>query len=61
VTKRRDQLSDAALLAAVATSDGAAFAEIYRRHIPTVIAFLVRQTGDLDLAATSPPRCFQRR
>ena len=52
------QASDGDLLRATRTGDGAAFAMFYRRHLPRVMAFLLRETGDreasADLAATEP-------
>lgn len=42
--------SDEALLTA-AREDGDAFAELYRRHAPRILAFLVRRAGDAELAA----------
>ncbi len=47
----RQQSSDAALLAAIASRDGAAFAVFYRRHLPTVLAYLMRETRDPEAAA----------
>jgi RNA polymerase sigma factor (sigma-70 family) len=41
---------DAALLAATARGDREAFAVFYRRHLSAVVAFLVRETGDRELA-----------
>ena len=38
--------TDGELLAAVVAGDGAAFATFYRRHLPTVVGFLLRETGD---------------
>lgn len=43
--------ADAELLAAVAQRDGAAFSTFYRRHLAEVLAYLVRETGDSELAA----------
>ena len=41
---------DAALLAASAAGDRAAFATLYRRHLGPVVGFLVIETGDRELA-----------
>jgi RNA polymerase sigma factor (sigma-70 family) len=50
-----DRSSDSELLSAIAARDGAAFSTFYRRHLPTVLAFLMRETRDPeavgDLAA----------
>ena len=50
--------SDADLLAAIAGCDGAAFAAFYRRHLPPVLAYLVRQTGDPETAADLAAEVF---
>ena len=52
------QGSDAALLAAIAGRDGAAFAVFYRRHLPTVLAFLIRETRDREAAADLAAEVF---
>ncbi len=54
----RRQWSDAALLAAIAGRDGAAFAVFYRRHLPTVLAFLIRETRDREAAADLAAEVF---
>jgi RNA polymerase sigma factor (sigma-70 family) len=46
----RVSVDDAALLAGSARGDREAFALFYRRHLPAVVAFLVRETGDRELA-----------
>ena len=43
---RDAQRTDGELLSAVVAGDGASFATFYRRHLPTVVAFLLRETGD---------------
>ncbi len=50
---REDRTSwpDEELLAAVAQRDGTAFSAFYRRHLAEVLAYLVRETGDSELAA----------
>ena len=45
-SRDRRQWSDSALLSAIAARDGTAFAVFYRRHLPAVLAFLLRETGD---------------
>lgn len=47
----RSNWADADLLTAVAARDGAAFSAFYRRHLAEVLAYLVRETGDTELAA----------
>jgi RNA polymerase sigma factor (sigma-70 family) len=49
--RNRRQWSDTALLAAIAARDGAAFAVFYRRHLPAVLAFGIRETRDREVAA----------
>jgi hypothetical protein len=50
--------TDGELLAAVASGDGAAFAVFYRRHLPAVVAFLVRETGDREVSADLAAEVF---
>jgi RNA polymerase sigma factor (sigma-70 family) len=50
--------TDGELLAAVASGDGAAFAEFYRRHLPAVVGFLVRETGDREVSADLAAEVF---
>jgi RNA polymerase sigma-70 factor (ECF subfamily) len=54
----RAGLGDAELLAAVAARDGAAFSAFYRRHLAEVLAYLVRETGDSELAADLAAEVF---
>lgn len=49
---------DATLLAASAKGDRAAFAMFYRRHLPAVVGFLLRQSGDRELAADLAAEVF---
>jgi RNA polymerase sigma-70 factor (ECF subfamily) len=49
---------DTELLAAVAERDGAAFSAFYRRHLAEVLAYLVRETGDSELAADLAAEVF---
>ncbi|MHB1567770.1 MAG: RNA polymerase sigma factor [Solirubrobacteraceae bacterium] len=44
-------MDDAELLAATVRGDADAFAVLYRRHLPRVLAFGLRATGDAELAA----------
>ena len=50
--------SDAGLLAAIAARDGAAFAVFYRRHVPVVLAYLMRETRDPEAAADLTAEVF---
>jgi len=50
--------SDGELLAAVTARDGRAFATFYRRHLPDVVRFLVRETGDREVAADLAAEVF---
>ncbi|MFZ0976212.1 MAG: sigma-70 family RNA polymerase sigma factor [Solirubrobacteraceae bacterium] len=50
--------SDGELLAAVVAGDGAAFATFYRRHLPTVVGFLLRETGDREATADLTAEVF---
>jgi RNA polymerase sigma factor (sigma-70 family) len=58
--RRDDRASwaDADLLAAVAERDGGAFSAFYRRHLAEVLAYLVRETGDVELAADLAAEVF---
>ena len=56
--RNRRQWSDTALLAAIASRDGAAFAVFYRRHLPAVLAFLIRETRDREVAADLAAEVF---
>ena len=49
---------DAALLAASAAGDRGAFAAFYRRHLAAVLGFLLRETGDRELAADLAAEVF---
>jgi RNA polymerase sigma factor (sigma-70 family) len=50
--------TDGELLAAVASGDGTAFAVFYRRHLPAVVGFLVRETGDREVSADLAAEVF---
>lgn len=52
------QLSDAALLSAIAERDGTAFAVFYRRHVATVLAYLMRETRNSETAADLAAEVF---
>jgi RNA polymerase sigma-70 factor (ECF subfamily) len=49
---------DAELLSAIAARDGAAFAAFYRRHVPAVLAYLLRETHDPEAAADLAAEVF---
>jgi RNA polymerase sigma factor (sigma-70 family) len=57
VVRRDDPRSDEDLLAATAT-DPEAFAAFYRRHLRSVLAYLVHRTGRRDLAADLAAETF---
>jgi RNA polymerase sigma factor (sigma-70 family) len=50
--------TDGELLAAVVSGDGAAFAAFYRRHLPGVVGYLVRETGDREVSADLAAEVF---
>jgi RNA polymerase sigma factor (sigma-70 family) len=50
--------TDGELLTAVVDGDGAAFATFYRRHLPTVVGFLLRETGDREATADLTAEVF---
>lgn len=50
--------SDRELLQAIARCDGEAFTVFYRRHLPRVVAYLVHETGDRELAADLAAEVF---
>jgi RNA polymerase sigma factor (sigma-70 family) len=56
--RNREDWSDAALLAAIASRDGGAFAVFYRRHVPMVLAYLLRETRDRETAADLAAEVF---
>jgi RNA polymerase sigma-70 factor (ECF subfamily) len=49
---------DERLLSAVAGRDGQAFAAFYRRHLPAVLRFMLRETGDREVAADLAAEVF---
>jgi len=56
--RNRRLWSDSALLSAIDARDGAAFGVFYRRHLSTVLAFLVRETRDPEAAADLAAEVF---
>ena len=50
--------TDGELLAAVVAGDGSAFATFYRRHLPTVVRFVLRETGDREASADLTAEVF---
>lgn len=52
------QRTDGELLAAVVAGDAAAFATFYRRHLPGVVGFLLRETGDREATADLTAEVF---
>ncbi|MGH2887760.1 MAG: RNA polymerase sigma factor [Solirubrobacteraceae bacterium] len=56
--RNRRQWSDSALLSAISARNGAAFAVFYRRHLPAVLAFLLRETRDREAAADLAAEVF---
>jgi RNA polymerase sigma factor (sigma-70 family) len=56
--RNRQVWPDAALLAAIARRDGASFAVFYRRHVSTVLAYLMRETRDPEAAADLAAEVF---
>jgi RNA polymerase sigma-70 factor (ECF subfamily) len=54
----RDRWSDEELLRAIAASDGAAFGIFYRRYLPAVLAYLVRETRDREVSADLAAEVF---
>src|SRR5579864_905954 len=53
-----DRWSDTELVSAIAACDGRAFAVFYRRHLPAVLAYLVRETRDPELGADLAAEVF---
>ena len=54
----RRNASDGELLAAVLAGDGQRSRVFYRRHLPTVVAFLLRETGDREATADLTAEVF---
>jgi RNA polymerase sigma factor (sigma-70 family) len=57
-TDPRDRWSDGELLIAIAAGDGSAFAVFYTRHLPVVVAFLLRETRDREATADLAAETF---
>ncbi len=55
---KASQATDGELLTAVVAGDGQAFASFYRRHLPGVVAFLLRETGDREATADLTAEVF---
>jgi RNA polymerase sigma-70 factor (ECF subfamily) len=55
---RASHATDGELLAAVVAGDGQAFASFYRRHLPAVVAVLLRETGDREATADLTAEVF---
>ncbi len=49
---------EAALVRAIADGGDAAFAELYRRHLPLIVGWVYRQTGDREVAADLAAEVF---
>jgi RNA polymerase sigma factor (sigma-70 family) len=56
--RNRQDWSDAELLSAIAARDGVAFTVFYRRHVPMVLAYLLRQTQERETAADLAAEVF---
>ena len=54
----RERWSDAQLLAAIAECDGQAFCVFYRRHLSLTVGYLLRETGDREVAADLTAEVF---
>ncbi len=50
--------TDDQLLTAAATGDADAFASFYRRHLPAVVGFFLRRTGDAEVSADLTAEVF---
>lgn len=53
-----EQESDERLLARVARGDDAAFSALYRRHLPLIVRWCLRETGNRELAADLAAEVF---
>ena len=54
----RGEWSDGELLAGIDRGDGSSFDAFYRRHLPVVVAFLLRETRDREAAADLAAEVF---
>ena len=52
------QRTDGELLTAVVAGDGQAFSTFYRRHLPAVVAYLLRETRDREATADLTAEVF---
>jgi RNA polymerase sigma factor (sigma-70 family) len=57
-TADSEWLTDGRLLAAIAAGDGTAFTVFYGRYLPVVLAYLMRQTRDPELAGDLAAEAF---
>lgn len=53
-----DRWADRELLAAIADCDRNAFSVFYRRHLPRTVGYLLRETGDREVAADLAAEVF---
>lgn len=53
-----ERCTDTELLSAIASRDGAAFSAFYRRHLPAVLAYLMRETRDPEAAGDLAAEVF---
>jgi RNA polymerase sigma factor (sigma-70 family) len=53
-----ERLPDRELLAAIASRDGEAFTAFYRRHLPTTVSYLWRETHDPEAVADLTAEVF---
>jgi hypothetical protein len=56
----RERWTDGELLAGLARGDAPSFDVFYVRHLPAVVAFLVRETRDREAAADLAARSSRR-
>jgi RNA polymerase sigma-70 factor (ECF subfamily) len=54
----RERWSDEWLLSAIADCDGDAFSVFYRRHLPRIVGYLLRETRDPEVAADLAAEVF---
>jgi RNA polymerase sigma factor (sigma-70 family) len=54
----RERWSDERLLSAIADCDGDAFSVFYRRHLPLIVGYLLRETRDREVAADLAAEVF---
>ena len=51
-------MDDEELIAATARGDADAFAALYRRHLPRAVSYVIRATGDPEVAADLTAEVF---